>query len=218
MQQSITVPPNKEHSTHHITTQQERLLAHAEAFQSGIVLRLAPNTGVHRNTAEGRLRSTKRAPDRAAAVARLRLNDHHSAEFVHMHAPHIPLKVRTFQALGLSLTQAFELAADNAIARASTPSGLALRARPSALLTGQPSAGMQMDTPGSLPSGWLAHPHLHGIIHRHFSNVFGAAPVFFAPDHRTVLLSPTACPLLEHWISQRFGKVQPIRFPTLVSA
>ncbi len=217
MQQSITFPPNDQHSANTVAARHERFIAQAEEFQAGIVLRLAHNTEAAHPSPGGQQRR-KQPLDRSAAVARLRLNDHHSAEFVHMHAPHIPLKVRTFQALGLSLVQAFELAAENAITRATTESGLALRARPSALLTGQPSAGMQMDTPGSLPSGWLAHPHLHGIIHRHFSNVFGAPPVFFAPDHRTVLLSPTACPLLEHWISQRFGKVQPIRFASLLSA
>ncbi|AZA11740.1 hypothetical protein [Corynebacterium gerontici] len=139
--------------------------------------------------------------------AQVLIDEHRSAQFL---ARGRVLEIHDLRRMRLNNNQAWDIAAENAIRLATQGHGLAIRARPSQFLTNMPSAGLQIDTPGSLPSGWLAHPRLHRILERHFAQLLGSTPIFYAPDDTLVLLSATPCPLLEHWISQRYGAVNPI--------
>lgn len=128
------------------------------------------------------------------------------------------LEVQDLRRMGLHTHQAWEIAAENAIRLATQGQGLAIRARPSHFLTHLTSAGLQIDTPGSLPSGWLAHPRLYAILERHFAQLLGTSPIFYAPADSVVLLSAAPCPVLEHWIAKRFGVVRPISTKQLTAS
>jgi hypothetical protein len=82
--------------------------------------------------------------------------------------------------LDLSARQAWQLAADNLLARAQTPEGIRV-------LTRAHADGLQVAMPGAPASSWLAHPHTFTILDGHLTELLGEPVAWWLPAAGTVV-------------------------------
>ncbi|GAA1474158.1 hypothetical protein P4N68_00295 [Corynebacterium felinum] len=92
-----------------------------------------------------------------------------------------PLSYDQISAMGLSLRQVWNRAADSMIAAELESPGVAVRTRPSRVLTGVDSPGLQVAFRHSPAPAWLAHPRTFSVLHYHLCDLAGMDVCYFAP-------------------------------------
>ncbi len=103
----------------------------------------------------------------------------------------------------LTMRQAWNRAAANALHLETDSKGVVVRTRPTRYLTGLPTPGLQVDFEFTDPTAWLAHPHTFKTLYLHLSNLLREEACFYAVSD-TVLIATGLCDPrveLESWIA-----------------
>lgn len=98
--------------------------------------------------------------------------------------------------LDLSPQQAWHLAAENLLHRSREAEGFRFYTRPAAALGEWALPALQVATPGSGPTAWLAHPRTFTIMHSHLCRLMGTEVRYLAPTREILLAFPAAAPEL----------------------
>lgn len=115
--------------------------------------------------------------------------------------PLITVSQRGLGELDLFPQQAWDVAAENLLHRSREAEGFRFYTRPASVLSGQPLPALQVATPGSSPTDWLAHPHTFSIMHFHLRRLMRTEVRYVAPTREVLLAFPARAPELES-----FGK------------
>lgn len=95
----------------------------------------------------------------------------------------VDVSYRGLSELDLSAQQAWELSAQNLIARAQTPEGIRVLTRPYA-------DGLQVAMPGAPGTSWLAHPHTFTILDEHLSSLLHRPVAWWTPSPGKLVAVP----------------------------
>lgn len=98
--------------------------------------------------------------------------------------------------LDLSPQQAWHLAAENLLHRSREAEGFRFYTRPATALGGWALPALQVATPGSGPTAWLAHPQAFTIMHSHLCRLMGTEVRYLAPTREVLLAFPAEAPEL----------------------
>ncbi|MCK2199467.1 hypothetical protein [Corynebacterium callunae] len=112
------------------------------------------------------------------------------------------LSFRAVGELGLSIRQAWDVAADNLVALAQDGQGVRFDLRNASLSTDIDTYALEVKVPGSPITAWLAHPRTFSILHRHLESRLGKNLHYLASASATLIAIPAGAaeiPQLLSW-------------------